>query len=234
MSRSERVALVTGANRGIGLEVCRQLARRGLRVVLTARDTPLGQAAAAHLSHEGLEVVFHPLDVAEAESVTTLRLWVEEHLGGLDVLVNNAAVYLDEGVSIFDVTLPDFATTLETNLYGPLHLCRAFVPGMRDRGYGRVVNVSSVSGQLSTMGGYTGAYAISKAALNALTRVVAAEAGPRVKVNAACPGWVRTGMGGPSAPRTVAQGADGIVWLATLPDSGPTGGFFRDGRPIDW
>ncbi len=230
----QRVALVTGANRGIGLEVCRQLAGRGLRVILTAREADKGQAAAGQLGREGLDVAFHPLDVTDPGSVDAARAWVEAQVGRLDVLVNNAAVYLDENVSIFDVALPTFRATLEANLYGPLYLCRAFVPDMRRRGYGRVVNVSSESGQLSTMGGYTAAYAISKTALNALTRVIAAEAGPRVKVNAVCPGWVRTDMGGPHASRSVAEGADSIVWLATLPDSGPTGGFFQDRRPIDW
>ena len=234
MADPERIALVTGANRGIGREVGRQLAQRGLRVILTARNAPAGQAAADALAREGLPVVFCPLDVSDPASVDAAKSWVEERYGRLDVLINNAAVYLDEHSNIFNVPIDDFTTTLAVNLYGPLYLCRAFVPGMRRRGYGRVVNVSSESGQLSTMGGYTPAYAISKAALNALTRAVAAEAGPSVKVNAACPGWVRTDMGGPHATRSVAEGAAGLVWLATLPDSGPTGGFFRDGRPLDW
>ncbi len=230
----QRVALVTGANRGIGLEVCRQLAGRGLRVVLTARDPNKGQAAADGLIANGLDVTFLPLDVSDPAAAEAARVWVEGRYGRLDVLVNNAAVYLDDNVSIFDVPLSTFDKTLAANLYGPLHLCRAFVPGMRQRGYGRVVNVSSESGQLSTMGGYTAAYAISKTALNGLTRVVAAEAGQAVKVNAVCPGWVCTDMGGPHASRSVAEGADTIVWLATLPDSGPTGGFFQDRRPIAW
>lgn len=234
MAESQRIALVTGANRGIGLEVCRQLAERGLRVVLTARDTAAGQAAVAQLGRAGHEVTFCPLDVTDPAAADAARAFVEERFGRLDVLVNNAAVYLDENVSIFDVPLADFTATLTANLYGPLYLCRVFVPGMRRRGYGRVVNVSSESGQLSTMGGYTGAYAISKTALNALTRVVAAEAGPAVKVNAVCPGWVRTDMGGPHASLSVAEGADTIVWLATLPDAGPSGGFFQKRRPIDW
>ena len=230
----QRIALVTGANRGIGLEVCRQLAGQGLRVVLTARDPGKGEAAAQRLAGEGVDVAFFPLDVSDPAAAEAARGWVEGRYGRLDVLVNNAAVYLDERFNILDVPLATFEATLAANLYGPLHLCRAFVPGMRQRGYGRVVNVSSESGQLSTMGGYTPAYAISKAALNALTRAVAAEAGRAVKVNSVCPGWVRTDMGGPNASRSVEQGADSIVWLATLPDSGPTGGFFQDRRPIDW
>jgi len=231
---NERIALVTGANRGIGMKVCRQLAELDLRVILTARDPARGEAAARQLQRDGGDVVFCPLDVADPAAVAAAQAFVEERHGRLDVLVNNAAIYPDEDCGVFDVPLETVEKTIRINLYGPLLLCRAFAPGMRRRRYGRIVNVSSTSGQLSTMGAGTPAYAISKSALNALTRLVAAEAGGAVKVNAVCPGWVRTEMGGLGAPRSVVEGADTIVWLATLPDSGPSGGFFRDRRPIPW
>lgn len=230
----QRVALVTGANRGIGREVCRLLAERGLRVILTGRDRAGIEEAAAELQRAWLDVTTCPLDVTAPADVEAAVAFVAEQFGHLDVLVNNAAIYPDENVSVFDVPIETVEQTLAVNLLGPLRLCRAFVPGMRQRGYGRVVNVSSESGQLSSMGGHTAAYAISKTALNALTRIVAAESGPAVKVNSVCPGWVRTDMGGPYAPRSVAEGADTIVWLATLPDSGPTGGFFQNRRLIPW
>jgi NAD(P)-dependent dehydrogenase (short-subunit alcohol dehydrogenase family) len=229
-----KIALVTGANRGLGREVCRQLAGQGLRVVLTARDRKQGEEAALKLRRSGLDVAFCPLDVTDPAGVDTVQAFVAEQYGRLDVLVNNAAIYPDEGATIFDVPLDTVEETLRVNFYGPLLLCRAFAPGMRRRNYGRIVNVSSESGQLSTMGASTPSYAISKAALNALTRIVAAEVRDNIKVNAACPGWVRTDMGGPAAPRSVEQGAEGIVWLATLPDDGPSGGFFRDRRPLAW
>jgi len=231
---NERIALVTGANRGIGLEVCRQLAGLGLRVILTARDPSRGEAAARQLQRDGGDVAVCPLDVTDPAAVAAAQAFVEERYGRLDVLVNNAAIYPDEDHSVFNEALETFEETLRVNFYGPLLLCRTFAPGMRRRRYGRIVNVSSNAGQLSTMGAGTPAYAISKAALNALTRIVAAEAGGAVKVNAVCPGWVRTEMGGPGAPRSAAEGADTIVWLATLPDSGPSGGFFRDRQPIPW
>jgi NAD(P)-dependent dehydrogenase (short-subunit alcohol dehydrogenase family) len=230
-----RIAIVTGGNRGLGLETCRQLARRGDRVILTSRNQAKGRAAVRELKREGLEVVHHTLDVTSPESVARLKDAVIAEFGRVDVLVNNAALDLDDGESVFDVGLDTFRTTFETNVYGPVTLCQAFVPGMIERGYGRVVNVSSRSGQLSSMGGDTPAYRMSKAALNALTVIVAgAASGANVLVNSVCPGWVRTDMGGPSAPRSVEQGADTIVWLACLPDGGPTGGYFRDRKPIPW
>ena len=235
---SRRSAVVTGANRGIGREIARQLAAKGYRVVVTARDAAKGRQAAKELAAEG-DVTFHALDVTSAASIKRLA----RDLPVIDVLVNNAGVYLEGGYDA-DGTPTNSAlatprkvldATLRTNLYGPFLLCQAVLPGMLERGHGRVVNVSSGSGQLADMGRGEAAYRMSKTALNAMTRLLAMETkGTDVLVNAFCPGWVRTDMGGPHAKRSVEQGADTGVWLATLPASGPTGGFFRDRKPIPW
>jgi NAD(P)-dependent dehydrogenase (short-subunit alcohol dehydrogenase family) len=229
-----KIALVTGANRGIGFEVCRELAGQGHRVVLTSRDEAQGQQAAQRLRGEGGDVLYHQLEVTDRESIDRLRGWVEHELGRIEILVNNAGVYPTQG-SILDIGLDVVRDTLEINTYGPLLMCQAFVPLMRRHGWGRVVNVSSGAGQLHDMTDFTPAYNLSKTALNAVTRMVAdAVGGSNILVNSVCPGWVRTAMGGRSAPRSVEQGADTIVWLATLPDGGPSGGFFRDRKPIPW
>jgi NAD(P)-dependent dehydrogenase (short-subunit alcohol dehydrogenase family) len=230
-----KIAVVTGANRGIGFEVCRQLGQQGLHVILTSRDEAKGQEAVDTLRREGLEISHHLLEVTDLASIAALHRFIEAKFNRLDVLVNNAGVYPDEGVSIFDVSLETMRETMEINFYGPLYLCRAFIPLMRRRNYGRVVNVSSGAGAITDMDGRTGAYKISKLALNGLTRIMAAEVRRyNIKVNTMCPGWVRTDMGGPAAPRSPVQAADTIVWLATLPDNGPTGGFFRDRKAIPW
>jgi len=227
---SRRVALVTGGNRGIGLEVCRQLAATGLRVILTARDPGRAEAAARDLRKDGLDVAPETLDVTDGASIRSLSQRVE-----VDVLVNNAATLIREGATMIGTAIDDLRTTFETNVFGAVAVALAFVPGMVARRYGRVVNVSSGAGQLSTMTTYAPAYSMSKAALNAFTRLLAEETRRNgVLVNSVDPGWVRTRMGGSSAPRSVEQGADTIVWLATLPAKGPTGGFFRDKRQIDW
>ncbi len=232
-----RVAIVTGANRGIGVEICRQLARRDeLRVVLTSRDESKGRAAVRTLRAGGLDVDFRQLDVTGERAAPLLAAYLAERYGRCDVLVNNAGVMLDpRGSRVVDSKPATYRETLETNLFGPLRLIQALVPLMKKGGYGRIVNLSSGQGQLSDMGPGTPAYRVSKTALNALTRTCAAElARSGILVNAMCPGWVRTDMGGPSAPRTLAQGADTAVWLATLPQDGPSGGFFRDRRSIPW
>jgi NAD(P)-dependent dehydrogenase (short-subunit alcohol dehydrogenase family) len=238
--RSKRIALVTGANRGLGFETSRQLARLGLRVVMTARDEAKGREVAHTLANEGLEVLFHPLDVTSVKSVAALTRFAELEFEGIDVLVNNAGVMLDgksprPAPAVLPSDLETFERTYAANLFGPVLLCQAMVPGMRKRGWGRVVNVSSGLGQLVDMRAGWPAYRSSKTALNALTRVLAAElAGTCVLVNSVDPGWVRTDMGGAQADRSTLEGTDTIVWAATLPDDGPSGGFFRDRQPIPW
>jgi NAD(P)-dependent dehydrogenase (short-subunit alcohol dehydrogenase family) len=175
------------------------------------------------------------MDVTDSAGIAGARRTIESRFGGVDVLVNNAAILLHESSDVLAVPPEGFRDTFETNVLGAIEVCRAFVSAMAERGYGRVVNVSSGAGQLSSMSTYAPAYSMSKAALNAFTRILAAtyrDGG--VLVNAVDPGWVRTDMGGPSAPRSVEKGAETIVWLATLPDKGPTGGFFRDRRAIEW
>ena len=232
MSDGLRTALVTGGNRGIGFEACRQLARSGLRVVLTARDPDLGTAAASQLVEEGLDVQFTSMDVGDERSVAECARELGEARIQVDVLVNNAGTY-PEG-ALLSLDTEKLVDAFRINFLGAFWTCRAFVPAMIDSGYGRVVNVSSGYGSFAE--GLEGppAYSLSKAALNALTFKLASEVPGHVKVNAMCPGWVRTRMGGPDAPRSVEQAADTLVWLATLPDDGPTGGFFRDRRPISW
>jgi NAD(P)-dependent dehydrogenase (short-subunit alcohol dehydrogenase family) len=231
---SVRTALVTGATRGLGLECARQLAESGLRVVLTGRDLARVHDRAEALSRSGDAVLPLRLDVADPGSVEEAAQRLEEDGVEVDVLVNNAAVLLDEGRSVLGLDEETFRRTLEVNLFGAFRTCVAFLPAMVGRGYGRVVNVSSGAGALTRMRGYAPAYSISKAALNALTRQLAAHVHGDVKVNAADPGWVRTDMGGGNAPRSASQGVDTIVWLATLPTDGPTGGFFYERRPMDW
>lgn len=256
---ASQTALVTGGNRGLGLEVSRQLIRAACRVILTARDRAGGEAAA-----EAIGAGYRPLDVTDADSMAALADGLREDGITVDVLVNNAAVALDG----FDAEVA--RRTIDANVYGPLHVTGALLPLIPDGG--TIVMVSSGVGELSGMpprlraefaspgltraalldlveafvdsvargryreAGWPGsAYRVSKVALNALTRILAAELGPRrIKVNAVCPGWVRTRMGGASAPRDITEGAKSILWAATLPADGPTGGFYRDGRKIQW
>lgn len=235
---NSRVALVTGANRGIGLEISRQLLARGLRVVMTGRDEQATQRALRGLGGDASasgRAIAARLDVTEPASIEAARQTIASRFGAVDVLVNNAAVLLFESSGVLSIPAEGYQRTFDTNLFGVIEACRVFVPTMAERGYGRVVNVSSGAGQLSSMSTYAPAYSISKAALNAFTRILAETYRRRgVLANAVDPGWVRTDMGGRSAPRSVQEGAETIVWLATLPDGGPSGGFFHDRQPIDW
>jgi NAD(P)-dependent dehydrogenase (short-subunit alcohol dehydrogenase family) len=224
-----RVCVVTGANRGIGLEVARRLARDGDTVVLTARDLEKAEKAARGMRGD---VVPWQLDVADPASVE--RLGGELPYERVDVLVNNAAIHYDTWQRAANADLDVVREALETNLLGAWRVTLALLPRLRASGRGRVVNVSSEAGSLASMGSGTPAYSVSKAALNALTRMLAAELrGDRILVNAVCPGWVATDMGGPGG-RPVAEGARSVLWAVDLPDGGPTGGFFRDGQPLPW
>ena len=226
------IALVTGSSRGIGHEVARLLSARGYRVVVTARSADAAARAAAKI---GANALAHALDASQPRSIEAIARFVESEVGALDVLVNNAAILLDEGKDIVDVEPREFEETWRVNTLGPFLMIRRFAELLRRSRHGRVVNVSSGAGQLSSMSGYAPSYSTSKAALNAITILFAHSLrGDGVLVNSADPGWVRTDMGGRAAPRGVAEGADTIVWLATLPDDGPTGGFFYDRRKIDW
>jgi len=232
------LAVVTGAYRGLGLETCRGLAEQGYTVILTARRERAGQRAAESLQQAGGDVRFHALDVTDEHSIGRLASFLEGSFERLDVLVNNAGVFPDPGpgsgaASIFAAELETIRTALETNTLGALRLCQALIPLMQ--GEGRIVNVSSGMGQLSDMNGACPGYRISKTGLNAVTRIFADELrGTGIKINSVCPGWVRTDMGGANADLSVAEGARGILWAATLPEDGPSGGFFRHGKPIPW
>lgn len=240
MTEAGRIAVVTGANRGMGFETCRQLGRRGYRVVLCCREAEAGREAAAKLREEGLAVDPFRLDLTRAGDIAALVSHARRRLGRVDALVNNAGIYLetagstvDERVSVFDAKLEVMRAILDTNLLGHFSLAQGLVALMRDGGYGRVVNLSSAMGQFADMGGGAPGYRIACVGINALTKIFARELeGSNVLVNSVDPGWVRTDD--PRATRSVEEGVATTVWLATLPDGGPSGQFFRDRQPIPW
>lgn len=230
----KQIALVTGGNRGIGLEICRQLAQQGITVLLTARSAEKAEAAADTLRHDGADVRARVLDVTNADSIEALVSGAVAEFGRIDILVNNAGIFIDRG-AVLSTTADQLRQTYETNIIGPVLLMQAVIPVMQQQRRGRIVNVSSRMGSLTHMGGGSLGYRTSKAALNAATRAFSAEfGGDGILINTCHPGWVQTDMGGPNASWTVEQGADTPVWLATLPDDGPTGGFFFDRQPLEW
>ena len=232
---NERTALVTGGNRGIGLAICEGLAERGLNIVLGSRDEANGEAAARPIRADGGTVRVEQIDVAEPDAIDACYERLAADGVDVDVLVNNAGIYPENDA--LDATIDQLDRAWTVNTRGPWLLVKKFVPDMVDRGYGRVVNMSSGSGSFGEgLDPEHAAYAASKSALNALTMTLDAALpdGPDVKANAMCPGWVHTRMGGEAAPRTPEEGADTALWLATLPTDGPSGGFFRDRERIPW
>jgi NAD(P)-dependent dehydrogenase (short-subunit alcohol dehydrogenase family) len=224
------IALVTGANRGIGLEVAKQLSQKGYTVIAGSRDLTKGQKA---VSGFGSSVIAKQLDVSDAKSIERLRDEVQKEYGVLDVLVNNAAINYDTWHKVGNADLTEVHETFETNIFGSWRMIQTFVPLLKKSKHGRIVDVSSGAGALDSMTGSSPGYSLSKLALNGLTLMFANELkSSKILVNAVCPGWVATDMGGGGRP--IPEGAAGIVWAATLPDNGPTGGFFRDSKAIDW
>lgn len=235
MSMDKKVALVTGGNRGIGYELVKQLALNGFHVILASRDPEMGRRAAQTLAESNLDVSFVGMDVDDPKSIRQASITVNERYGKVDALINNAGVYVDGNETLMNQEPSILEKTMATNFFGAYHVIRSFLPLMEKQGYGRIVNVSSEYGAMREMS-YpgVGAYKLSKLALNGLTRLVAAEIAGDIKINAVDPGWVRTDMGGPSAPKTPKQAAESIVWLAMIGPDGPNGDFFKDGKRTDW
>lgn len=224
-----KTALISGGNRGLGLAVAQALSARGdIKVLAGSRVLADGEAAVKGLKNAQAVA----LDLGEAGLLARQVAEIQKAHGPIDVLVNNAGVY--ESGAVLSVSDKAWALSQRVNLQAPFELIRALAPGMAERGYGRIVNVSSGLGSFADGLGGAAAYSITKASLNALTLVLSHELPKTVKVNAACPGWVKTRMGGDGATRSPEVGADGIVWLATLDEKGPTGGFFRDKKKIEW
>jgi len=228
----KRTVFVTGANRGIGLAIARQLAERGYSVLLGSRDPKSGEDAAESLRRIGLDAAAVHIDLNVPGTIDAAVEDVLKSGRHIDALINNAGVLHEK--PLLELTDGEIAESIAAHLTGPLRLVRGLVPDMIARRHGRIVNVSSGWGSFTEGMGGPGLYGVTKAALNALTVRLAKELPSTIKINAMCPGWVRTRMGGQGATRTPDEGADTAVWLATLPDDGPTGGFFRDREPIEW
>lgn len=240
MSKSKkRIVLVTGANRGLGLAAAQELASQGDRVILVARKKDSLKETMANLMKQELDVAAEELDVSQTAKISSFCFEILKSYGRVDVLINNAGIFIDDGddkgASILKTRPETILKTLTVNTVAPFMLAQGFFPSMKENGYGRIVNVSSGMGQLSEMNGSYAAYRMSKTALNTVTKVFAAEAaGSDILVNSVCPGWVKTDMGGAGATRSLKEGIFGMIWAANLKEGGPTGGFFRDGKKIEF
>ena len=231
----KKIAVVTGGNRGIGFQVCRDIAKKGFKVLLTARNSEKGMESSGILQSEGLDVSFYELDVSSAESIDTFYNRVAEEFGRIDVLVNNAAIIPDARSSGLSLEIQELQVSLETNVYGIILLSQKIITLMIKNNYGRIINMSSGMGQFADMGSGYLAYRISKTAVNTITKVLANETDSHnIQINSVDPGWVKTEMGGAGASLSVEEGADTIVWLSTQPDDSPTGMFYKKRKIIPW
>lgn len=234
MEKNRKIVIVTGANKGIGLEIVKELAEKGSTVILTSRDGAKGKKSCEELKKQGIEVLFHQLDVTDGKSIDKITQFLKEKFEKIDVLINNAGIFIDGDKNASNVSMETFRETMETNFYGPLRVSRALIPLLQESEDGRIINMSSGLGALQGAGPGYPSYSISKTALNGLTVKMAAELGEKgIKVNSMCPGWVRTDMGGQNASKSVEEGADTAVWLATATEI-PTGKFFRERKEIEW
>nr|WP_293837892.1 SDR family oxidoreductase [uncultured Arsenicibacter sp.] len=235
-TQHSKIALVTGANRGIGHEVARQLCKRGFAVFIGSRDFVKGRSACEELCSEGYEAICLPLDVTDPVSIRQAVGTFSQKADHLDVLINNAGILEDHGEDILCLNAEMLERTLKTNTIGPILVTQDFLPFLqKSPGGGRIINVSSGVASLENMETYAPAYSISKAALNAVTRQLASSLKEHnIAVNSVSPGWTRTDMGGTSAPRTVEKGAEAIVWMATDVPLSETGGFWQDNRRMPW
>ncbi|MBI4370454.1 MAG: SDR family oxidoreductase [Elusimicrobia bacterium] len=234
MKPLKKVVLITGSSRGIGFEAARQLARQGCAVLITARTSAKAQSAAKKLAREGRDVAWLEMDAANKASIRRAKAKVMKQYGHLDVLINNAAIYEDSTDSLLESAAETILKHFENNTLGPILVCQVFMPLILKSDDARIINVSSGYGSLAEMRARAPGYSISKAALNAATRQLAAFCEHKVSINSVCPGWVRTDMGGPNAPRSVEKGAETVVWLASDAPRELTGKFFRDKREIGW
>jgi NAD(P)-dependent dehydrogenase (short-subunit alcohol dehydrogenase family) len=235
LDKNQKTVLITGANRGIGLETARQLAQRGFQVVIGARDEMSGRRAADTIEADGGRATFLALDVSSTGSIRQAARAFAQVADHLDVLINNAGIYPDKGLTILTLSRERIDQTFQTNTFGPLEVSQAFLPYLRKSSAARIINVSSGYGQLDGLSHDVPSYCLSKLALDGLTIMLAqALRADRIAVNAMCPGWVRTEMGGPSASRSVEEGADTAVWLAHEAPHKLTGKFFRDRKEIAW
>jgi NAD(P)-dependent dehydrogenase (short-subunit alcohol dehydrogenase family) len=233
--KNQRIVLITGANRGIGVETAQQLARRGFHVIIAARDEASGRQAARAITADSGTATFLPLDVSSSDSIRAAAREFSRVADHLDVLMNNAGIYPDKGLTILTLSRDRLDATFQTNTFGPLEVTQAFLPFLRKAAAARVINVSSGYGQLDGMSPDVPSYCLSKLTLNGVTLLLArALRSDGIAVNSMCPGWVRTDMGGPNADRSVAEGADTAVWLADEAPHGLTGKFFRDRQEIPW